>query len=211
MNHLAHVLLAGSDPDHRLGAFLGDHVKGTATLDAMPAPVAHGVRLHRRIDAWSDSHPAVAALRARSGKRWRRYSGIVFDVLFDTMLVRHWDRFGEGALHDFAGGIDRLLAERRAELPRRLEHFSFWARETRLWERYDDRAMLAEIFARIAARHGRPSPLADGLELLDRMEPEIEETFLRLFPDLRRRARAFREDGPDRFGPARRSDVTRSG
>lgn len=204
MNHLAHVLLAGSDPDHRLGAFLGDHVKGRAALQALPAGVAHGVRLHRRIDAWSDTHPAVAALRARSGTRWRRYSGIVFDVLFDTMLVRHWDRFGNGDLHGFARGIDTLLAERRAELPRRLERFSHWARRARLWERYDDRAMLAGIFARIASRHGRASPLAGGLELLDGMGPEIEEAFLRMFPDLVDRARAFRREEPNRLGPAGR-------
>lgn len=201
MNHLAHVLLAGPDPDHRLGAFLGDHVKGTKALDALTTGVAQGVRLHRRIDVWSDAHPAVAALRARSGARWRRYSGIVFDVLFDTMLVRHWDRFGEGNLREFAGGIDALLAERRPELPERLARFSCWARRTRLWERYDDRAMLAGIFARLADRHGRASPLADGLELLDGMGPEIEAAFLRLFPDLVGRATAFREDVPDRFGP----------
>ena len=211
MNHLAHVLLAGSDPDHRLGAFLGDHVKGTAALDALPTGVAHGVRLHRRIDAWSDAHPAVTALRARSGTGWRRYSGIVFDVLFDTMLVRHWERFGRGTLTDFASDIDTLLAERRPELPQRLVRFSFWARETRLWERYDDRAMLAGIFARLAARHGRPSPLADGLDLLDTMDADIEMTFLRIFPDLVGRARAFRQDAPDRFDPAGADVVTRPG
>lgn len=191
MNHLAHVLLAGSHPDHRLGAFLGDHVKGTAALDALPPEIARGVRLHRKIDSWSDSHPAVIELRARNGPGWRRYSGIILDVLFDAMLVRNWHRYHAVPLATFAREIDTLLAARRAELPTRLVRFSIWARQVGLWTRYDQRAMLDDIFARLAHRHGRPGPLADGTQLLDRMAPEIERTFNEIFPWLQARARAF--------------------
>lgn len=191
MNHLAHVLLAGPHPDHRLGAFLGDHVKGTAALDALPPEVAIGVRLHRKIDCWSDAHPAVVELRARSGREWRRYSGVILDVLFDAMLVRHWRRYHAVPLAAFGREIDTLLATRRAELPARLVRFSIWAREVGLWTRYDQRAMLDDIFARLAQRHGRPGPLADGTQLLDRMAPEIERTFNEIFPWLQARARAF--------------------
>jgi acyl carrier protein phosphodiesterase len=191
MNHLAHVLLAGPSVDHRLGAFLGDHVKGRLALAELPVERARGVLLHRRIDAWSDAHPAVVALRARCGPGWRRYSGVILDVLFDAMLVRHWSRFGPEPLERFAEGIDAMLAEHRDALPERLRLFSRWARRVRLWRRYDDRAMLEEIFERLAARHGRPGPLADGVRLLDAMEPGIEAAFGVLFPDLERRSRAF--------------------
>lgn len=193
MNHLAHVVLAGPDPDDRLGAFLGDHVKGMAAVDALPPGLARGVRLHRRIDAWSDAHPAVVDLRAASGPEWRRYSGVILDVLFDTMLVRNWEAWQDVPLADFAGGIDALLAERRNELPSRLVHFANWAARENLWTRYDDREMLNQIFTGLARRHGRPGPLGKGAVLLERMEPEIEQTFSELFPWLRRRAAEFRE------------------
>lgn len=192
MNHLAHVLLAGPDPGYRLGAFLGDHVKGRHALAQLPARQADGVVLHRRIDAWSDGHPAVTSLRARCGPGWRRYSGVILDVLFDAMLVRHWSRFGPTPLPVFAAGIDAMLAEHRDALPERLRLFSLWARRVGLWQRYDDREMLDEIFRRLAARHGRRGPLADGTRLLDAMEPAIEAGFGALFPDLQRRARDFR-------------------
>tara|TARA_Y100001933_G_scaffold215426_1_gene222113 strand:+ start:879 stop:1475 length:597 start_codon:yes stop_codon:yes gene_type:complete len=197
MNHLAHIVLAGPDPDDRLGALLGDHVKGIAAVDALSPGLARGVRLHRRIDAWSDSHPAVIDLRASSGPEWRRYSGVILDVLFDAMLVRNWDTWQDVALDDFARGIDEMLADRRAELPPRLARFAVWACRTGLWTRYDDREMLDEIFARLAIRHGRPSPLKAGTRLLDRLEPEIERTFEELFPWLRRRAEDFLAD-PER-------------
>lgn len=191
MNHLAHAVLAGPDPDDLLGAFLGDHVKGIAALEAMPAGMARGVRLHRKIDAWSDAHPAVVELRARTGPQWRRYSGVILDVLFDAMLVRNWRRYHATPLAQFGEEIDALLIARRADLPARLVRFSFWARAVGLWTRYDERAMLDDIFSRLARRHGRPEPLARGTQLLDERETEIERTFNALFPELQARTRAF--------------------
>ncbi|MFN2334351.1 MAG: ACP phosphodiesterase, partial [Wenzhouxiangellaceae bacterium] len=157
MNHLAHIVLAGPDPDDRLGALLGDHVKGIAPVKALPPGLARGVRLHRKIDCWSDSHPAVIELRARSGRDWRRYSGVILDVLFDAMLVRNWPRYQSVPLARFGGDIDQLLAERRTSLPPRLVQFSLWANQVGLWTRYDERPMLDDIFTRLARRHGRVS------------------------------------------------------
>jgi len=194
MNHLAHVVLAGADPDDRLGAFLGDHVKGVDAVDALPAGLARGVRLHRKIDSWSDNHPAVVDLRARTGPQWRRYSGIIFDVLFDTMLTRRWSMYMSTPLEMFGLEIDQLLAERHRELPPRLTRFAQWAGIVRLWTRYDDREMLDEIFALLARRHGRQSPLADGARLLDQLGPEIDQTFRVLFPWLEKRASDFLEN-----------------
>lgn len=196
MNHLAHALLAGDDDDLRLGAFLGDHVKGRDALREWPERVACGIALHRRIDHWSDHHPAVRELRRLAPAPWRRYSGIAFDVLFDAMLTRHWDRYGDRPLARFGEELDALLADRRMALPDRLRRFSDWARTRRLWLRLDQRPMLEEIFRLLALRHGRPSPLARGADLLDTMTPEIETAFERLFPDLRHAARRYLDAGP---------------
>ncbi|QOC22206.1 DUF479 domain-containing protein [Wenzhouxiangella sp. AB-CW3] len=188
MNHLAHVVLAGSQEGLRLGAFLGDHVRGRRALSALPPDWAAGVMLHRRIDTLSDSHPAVRALLARFHPPWRRYAGVIVDVLFDYMLSRHWDRFGPAPLGQLSAELDDLLARHAADLPARLVRFSRWARARRLWMRYGDKAMLDEIFYRLAQRHGRPGPLADGIEVLSAREREIESTFLKCFPDLVRQA-----------------------
>lgn len=191
MNHLAHLLLAGPEPAHRLGALLGDHLKGRAVLADWPAGVRTGVMLHRRIDSWSDSHPAVTGLLADMQPPWRRYGGILLDVLFDHFLTRHWQRFGDRPLADFAAEVDALLRRHRATLPERLARFSLWAGEVGLWQRYDERDMLARIFELLGRRHGRPSPIPRGLELLDAREAEIEAAFLALFPDLQRRSAEF--------------------
>ncbi|WP_376695016.1 acyl carrier protein phosphodiesterase [Wenzhouxiangella sp. EGI_FJ10305] len=193
MNHLAHVVLAGSDEGLRLGAFLGDHVKGRAALDELPASWAAGVELHRRIDSLSDAHPAVVGLLERLDTPWRRYGGVIFDVLFDYMLSRHWSRFGPDGLEQFGGQIDALLARHRPRLPKRLVRFSLWAKSRGLWWRYGEREMIEEIFSLLARRHGRCWPLAEGARLLDEHEAAIEQAFLALFPDLLAQMSAERE------------------
>ena len=184
MNHLAHIVLAGPDDGLRIGAFLGDHVRGRRELDSLPPDWADGIILHRRVDTLSDAHPALRSLLRRLQPPWRRYGGVIFDVLFDHMLTRHWSRFGQVPLVRLADEIDELLARHAEDLPDRLVLFSRWARERRLWVNYGDRAMIDEIFRRLARRHGRPGPLADGIELLDAMEHDIEQAFLEMFPDL---------------------------
>lgn len=184
MNHLAHVVLAGPDEGFRLGAFLGDHVKGLQALEKLPSSWAAGIRLHRHIDSFCDSHPAVAGLLENLQPPWRRYGGIIFDVLFDLMLTRHWDRFGPTDLNHMNQQISRMLARHEAELPPRLVRFSRWASQRRLWLRLGQRDMLNEIFVLLARRHGRSWPLAQGLSLLDAHDAAIEAAFLRLFPDL---------------------------
>ena len=184
MNHLAHVVLAGADEGLRLGAFLGDHVKGRDALHELPPDWAAGVELHRWIDSFSDAHPAVRSLLARFEPPWRRYGGVIVDVLFDHMLTRHWSRFGTGELGRLENEIDALLARHRPSLPARLVRFSEWARGRAVWSRYGERAMLEEIFRLLARRHGRRWPLAAGADLLDGHDRAIEAAFLELFPDL---------------------------
>ncbi|NKI35240.1 DUF479 domain-containing protein [Wenzhouxiangella sp. XN79A] len=191
MNHLAHLVLAGERPDDRLGALLGDHLKGRAVLDTLRPGLARGVRLHRRIDAWSDADPAVRELVRSFEPPWRRYGGIVLDVLFDRELSRRWGDYVGRSREAFGRDVDALLAAHRHEFPDRLARFSRWAAAVGLWRRLDDRMLLAEIFTRIAARHGRREPLARGLELLDAYEAEIGTTFEALFPRLQAQSRTF--------------------
>lgn len=193
MNHLAHLLLAGPDPDLRFGAVLADHVKGQQALQALPDGVRSGVVLHRRIDAWTDANPAVLDLARSLGPPWQRYAGVILDVLFDFMLDRHWARFGPMPLEAFAAEIDSLMRQRHDQMPPRMQRFTTWAREVSLWRRYGQRETLEGIFMLLARRHGRTEPLARGAELLDLCAPRIEAAFLELMPDLQSAARRFRE------------------
>src|SRR5690242_14634083 len=62
MNHLAHLFLAAPTAESLIGNLAGDFVKGRIG-DRFPPAIADGIAQHRRIDAFTDSHPSVAAFR----------------------------------------------------------------------------------------------------------------------------------------------------
>jgi acyl carrier protein phosphodiesterase len=84
MNHLAHALLSGADDGWRLGGLLGDFVRGRMD-PRLPLPVQRGIAQHRAIDAYTDNHAEIRALRARFQPPYRRYAGILIDIWFDHL------------------------------------------------------------------------------------------------------------------------------
>ena len=58
MNFLAHLYLSGNDENIMIGNFIGDHVKGNNFLK-YDESIIFGIKLHRMIDAFTDSHPLV--------------------------------------------------------------------------------------------------------------------------------------------------------
>ena len=64
MNFLAHLLLAGDDEGLRLGAMLGDFVRGKQALAEYDDDIQRGTMLHRHIDAFTDSLPGISELRS---------------------------------------------------------------------------------------------------------------------------------------------------
>ena len=92
MNFLAHLVLAGDDDGLRLGALLGDFVRGRRALVLYPEDVRLGIKLHRHTDQSFDSLSDVASLRRNFPAPFRRYSGIVIDLAYDYELARRWLR-----------------------------------------------------------------------------------------------------------------------
>src|SRR5262245_27221828 len=100
MNFLAHVYLAGGSDELLIGSVLGDCVKGS-DLTKFSEAVGAGIRLHRRIDAFSDTHPVVGASKRRIGEANRRYAGPLVDLFYDHFLAASWHRYADGSLEEF--------------------------------------------------------------------------------------------------------------
>ena len=108
MNYLAHAFLAAPQSEAICGAFIGDFAKGV-DLAALPSGMREGVIGHRRIDAFTDSHPVVCVARARFEPPLRRFAGIIVDVVFDHFLAATFAAYSRQPLSDFTA-TDRFLA-----------------------------------------------------------------------------------------------------
>ncbi len=56
MNFLAHLYLSGNSEELLIGSFIADAVKGS-NFEGYHPQVVKGIKLHRCIDTFTDSHP----------------------------------------------------------------------------------------------------------------------------------------------------------
>lgn len=127
MNHLAHCFLSFGDEELLIGNFIADFVKGSA-WKMYPAGIQRGIHLHRRIDSFTDAHPAVWASKQRLRPFSGRYSGPVTDILYDHLLAVHWQQytaedFNSFVLKTYAAlekGVGHMPAMLQERLPRML-------------------------------------------------------------------------------------------
>jgi acyl carrier protein phosphodiesterase len=181
MNFLAHLVLAGDDEALRLGAMLGDFVRGKAALDAYGADVRQGILLHRHIDARTDGLPEIAALRAWFPAPFRRYAGIILDLAIDHELARSWSDHRAEPLGEFDDEVRRMLARHESLVPDRLRRFMAYADRRGLFAAYRDEAEILHSLRGIGRRLARPNPLHQAGEIWPDLQPLLGANFSAIF------------------------------
>jgi acyl carrier protein phosphodiesterase len=190
MNHLAHLWLAGDDADLALGSLLGDFWRGAPDPSWRPG-IAAGVRLHRRIDSYTDAHELVREARSWFEAPLRRYAGILLDVWFDHLLARDFERHSARPLRAFCDTAYANLHDDPA-LPAPFRVFLQRMKRHDALARYAEREHIDFVLERIAERLSRANPVASAGSALDALAPALERQFLALLPELRAFARGER-------------------
>ena len=181
MNFLAHLYLAGNDEALRLGALLGDFVRGSAALEVYDLPLQRGIRLHRHIDSFTDSLPEVIELRKCFHPPFRRYSGIIIDLGMDHELAKRWEDRSNVTLDTFDRGVRRLLEEYRHLVLPGLVRFMSYADRRGLFAAYSDEAEVLYSLRGIGTRLKRPNPLHRCDEIWGETAPRISDAFAGVF------------------------------
>ncbi len=184
MNFLAHLLLAGDDEGLRLGAMLGDFVRGQEALSRYDGKTRLGILLHRHIDASTDAMPAVADLLAGLRPPFRRYGGIIIDLAFDHELAKRWDEYSDVSLADFDIGVRELLARNDDLLPARLRGFMRYADSRGLFETYREESEILHSLLGVGQRLSRPNPLHRADEIWGGLQSAVAACFAPAFGEI---------------------------
>jgi len=194
MNHLAHVFLAGRDPDLQLGGLLADFHRG-APDSAWREGVRDGIALHRKIDSYTDGHAVVARLREAFDPPWRRFAGILIDIYFDHALARRWGDYAhDEAIDAVSERALRLVEENRHWLPPDLLRFAAYMRANGLFVTYARQEMIERVLVGVGSRLRHANPLAEAGPALWKNAQLLDAGFEEFFPDLIAFAKSFHND-----------------
>lgn len=191
MNHLAHFHLAAPQPEWMVGALLGDFVKGPLRGE-WPAGWEEGIRLHRRIDALSDTHPLRRALARSLDPALQRYAAILIDVYGDYWLTRHWPDYSRQPLAAFNATVYALLRQQGARLPSAARPFCQRLIAHDLLGIYGDWSAVEGTLKRIGQRLRHPNPLAEAAPQLWQLRAELDHCCEAHYRDLLAAVAAFR-------------------
>jgi acyl carrier protein phosphodiesterase len=184
MNFLAHFHLAWPDEGLVAGGLEGDYYKGPLRGD-LPGAIERGVRLHRAIDAYTDSHPLVQQMRQEFSGEMRRYAGILIDLSFDHYLSKHWDNYSDISLGDFNDEIYRTLQNQQQNLSDNSRRMVERLVEYNILGLYLDWEAVPASAARVGQRFRRHNPFTAVDQELAPARDMLEQTFLAFYPQLR--------------------------
>lgn len=86
MNYLAHSFLSFTD-GQIVGQFLEDFIRNRDRF-SFPKEIQDGITLHRAIDTFTDSHPAIHEAKKVFAPLVRLYAGAFVDVSMDHFVAR---------------------------------------------------------------------------------------------------------------------------
>jgi acyl carrier protein phosphodiesterase len=204
MNHLAHLFLAKQTPHSLIGNLAGDFVKGPLG-DRFPPAIREGIEQHRRIDAFTDSHPSVAAFRRVLTPEHGHYSRVIADMFFDHFLACRFEELAGESLDAFLTRTFAMIDPHQALLPGRLRSLYPHIRDERWLQSYREIEAMHDALRNISYRFSRRPQLETATRHLLDSRAELERHFDAFFPEVvtfaGRRARG-NDEGPPAAGAA---------
>jgi acyl carrier protein phosphodiesterase len=121
MNYLAHLYLSGSDPNLIIGNFIADSVKGKQ-IENFSDEIIKGIKLHRQIDMFTDSHPVLERGKEALRPKFRKYAGVVMDVFGDHFLAKNWHDYSKTDLREYSEHMYSFLHKHKELFPEKARY-----------------------------------------------------------------------------------------
>jgi acyl carrier protein phosphodiesterase len=161
---------------------MGDFVKGEPEQRVAPA-LARGVRLHRAIDAYTDSHAAVRHAARRFAAARRRYAGVAIDMAFDHFLALDWQATDPCGFEAARRNAYALLRRHHHALPERFQRVACAMAAQDWWASYTTLDGIGYALARMSERLSRPNALAGTVADIEREYRALRNDFDAFWPE----------------------------
>jgi len=183
MNHLAHLFLAEPTAESLIGNLAGDFVKGPLA-DRFTPGIRAGIANHRRIDAFTDTHPSVAAFRRVLVPEHGHYARVIADMFLDHFLACRFDEYAGEPLDAFLTRTFATIDPHAGELPGLLRVVYPRMRDEGWLPSYREAAGIELALTNISKRFQRRPRLELATRHLTDSRGELERRFAEFFPDV---------------------------
>lgn len=184
MNWLAHLFLSEPTAAFRIGNLLPDLVRAAGLRD-LPAEFLRGAECHRRIDAFTDSHPVVRRSVARLVAPHRRFGGVLIDLFYDHFLAVGWENYSAVSLKQFTEAVYQDFETNQFELPTEVAETLQKMRNADWLGSYREIANVRLALDGIGSRLRKPQALGGSVVELERNYGALHADFTEFFPELR--------------------------
>lgn len=191
MNFLAHCLIAdrANPGDEAMGAgliagaILGDFVKGPVP-ERWPQRLQAGIRLHRRIDAFSNGAAGIRRSCNRFPADLRRLAPVFVDIVADHCLAVDWPARHHEPLEAFSRRCYATLEPHAHRLDSPGRRYLDWMVREDLLARYRWTDAMERGLLSITRRLGREHLNGALLDFVAGRLPDLQDDFRGYFPQL---------------------------
>lgn len=167
MNYLAHAFLSFGDADILIGNMIADHVKGKNALTQYPTTIQNGIMLHRGIDGFTDTHPAIDRAKIHFKEVYGLYAGAIVDVILDYFLANDALHFAsEEAVFTFSQETYKQLETNSQWMPPKFAQYFPYMKEQNWLYNYRTLAGIKKSLQGLQKRGKYIPPIDDAYNTL---------------------------------------------
>ena len=185
MNYLAHAFLSFNNSDILAGNMISDFIKGKAQFNYPPA-IQKGIRLHRLIDEFTDTHPVTARAKSFFRPQYRLYSGAFTDVVYDHFLALDKKQFEDyGNIEKFSQHIYLLLENNFVSFPPPFQKMFPYMKTQNWLYNYQFKKGIQKSFKGLVYRAAYLNESDIAFEIFNQHYHELENCYREFFPELK--------------------------
>lgn len=188
MNYLAHAYLSFEDADILAGNMISDFVKGKKK-DEFNEMIRKGIKLHRAIDEFTDTHALTQEAKSFFRPVYRLYSGAFVDIVYDHFLANDQRIFSSDSLAEFAGLTYARLEQQLSLLPEKFQRMFPYMKSQNWLYHYRYEKGIENSFGGLVRRAKYLWESDEAFGIFREHYSELQNLYGQFFPELEQFAR----------------------
>ena len=165
------------------GNYIADGVRGNLE-GRFQEKVIEGIRMHRAIDDFTDTHPVFKQSCMRLYEKYDKYAWVIVDIFYDHFLAANWSEFHPQPLQVFSAETYLLLEKNIELMPEKSKRFFHYMTEYNILFNYSKTDGIQRVLSGMARRARFESHMENATADLITDYHHYEKDFRLFFPEL---------------------------